>query len=93
MPKRNVKVEKVFDGDTFKIDRKIRGADRVRINNIDTPEKGQPGYRKATEITKRMIEDKIVTIDPVAKDRYGRLIANVYKNGKSVSARLKRQGF
>jgi endonuclease YncB( thermonuclease family) len=47
-------------------------------------------HRKATEITKRMIEGKNVTLEPVAKDDYGRLVANVYQDGKSVRARLKR---
>lgn len=93
MPRKNAKVQEVFDGDTFRIDRKIRGTDRIRLNKINTPEKGRPGSRRATNITKRMIEGKTVTIDPVAKDEYGRLIANVYINGNSVRLRLKRQGF
>ena len=93
MSRKNAQVKKVFDGDTFKIDRTIRGTNRIRLNKVDTPEKGRPGHQKATAITKRMIENKKVTIEPVAKDKYGRLIANVYKDGKSVRARLKRQGF
>ena len=40
-----------------------------------------------------MVKGKNVTIEPVAKDEYGRLVANVYRNGKSVRAGLKRQGF
>ena len=91
--RKNARVEKVVDGDTFKIDRKIRGTNKIRIKDIDTPERSHPGYQKATGITKRMIEGKNVTIEPVAKDKYNRIIANVYKDGKSVKARLKRQGF
>jgi len=91
MPTR--KVIKVIDGDTLKVDTKIRGTNKVRVNKIDTPEKGQSGYGKAKGITKRMVEGKNVVIEAVAKDKYGRLIANVYKDGKSLRARLKRQGF
>lgn len=91
--RKNARVEKVYDGDTIKIDRKIRGTNRVRINKVDTPEKGRPGFRKAADVTKRMVNGKKVTIEPVVKDKFGRLIANVYKDGKSVRARLKRQGF
>jgi len=87
-PRKNAKVQKVFDSDTFRIDRKIRGTDRIRLNKINTPEKGRPGSGRATNITKRMIEGKMVTIDPVTEDKYGRLIANVYKNGNGVRLRL-----
>lgn len=58
MPRKNAKVQKVFDGDTFRIDRKIRGTDRIRLNKINAPEKGRPGPRRAANITKRMIEGK-----------------------------------
>ena len=56
MPKKNVKVTKVIDGDTFQIDGKIQGTNRVRVNKIDTPEKGRPGSNIAREIAQRMIE-------------------------------------
>jgi len=91
--RKSAMVKKVYDGDTVKIDRKIFGTDKIRLNKIDTPERGSPGYRKATNITKRMVDGKRISVEPVTKDKYGRLIANIYKDGKSVRARLKRQGF
>ena len=94
MARRNVKVTRVKDGDTFKIDQKIRKTDWVRIAGVDTPEKGQAGFRKAKEFTKRQIEDKPVTLDIKGKDKYGRLMANMYNpQGKSIGKKLKRQGW
>ncbi|MBA7501437.1 hypothetical protein ES706_00007 [subsurface metagenome] len=38
-------VDKVTDGDTFKIKRNIRGSRFVRIAGVDTPERGEGGSR------------------------------------------------
>lgn len=91
--RRNAKVRRVIDGDTFDIDSKIMGSSRVRINGVDAPEKGRRGAAKARDYLKKMIQGQTVTLDIKAKDKYGRLIANVYKSGKSVGKRLKKRGY
>lgn len=40
-----VKVKEIIDGDTFKIE-----SDVVRLTELNTPEKGEPGYRQAKMI-------------------------------------------
>jgi len=86
-------VDKVIDGDTFKIKRNVRGSRFVRIAGVDTPEKGQRGYRTAKEFTKKMLQGKRVTLEPIRKDSYGRIVAKVYVKGKNVAKILKRKGW
>ena len=91
--RKSAKVTKVIDGDTFEIDRKIDGSNRVRIARIDTPEKGQKGAAKAREFLKKEIEGQNVVLDPKAKDTYGRVVAFVYKEGKSIGKKLRKKGY
>lgn len=70
-------VTKIIDGDTFE----INNGERIRIADMDTPEKRQPGYQKAKKALENLILDKEVRIEPVAKDKYKRTIAKV-KIGK-----------
>ena len=84
---RKEKVSRVIDGDTFATkDRK----NPVRLANVDTPEKGQPGFDSATKALRRMISGKEVSIDTKARDHYGRSVANVKVENKSVNRAMKR---
>ena len=79
-------VTKVIDGDTFET--ASRPAHSVRLANVDAPEKRQPGYQDAKAHLKELIEGKIVEVEPVAKDVYGRTVAKVRVDGKSVNAEM-----
>ncbi len=83
---RKEKVTKVIDGDTFET---ASRKNPVRLANVDAPEKGQPGAGKATEALRKLIQGEEVTIDTVARDRYGRSVANVKAGGKSVNKAMK----
>lgn len=72
-------VTKVIDGDTFETGSRTRP---VRLANVDTPEKGQPGSAIAREALERKILGKPVLIDTVARDKYNRAVANVKVGGK-----------
>jgi micrococcal nuclease len=93
----------VVDGDTVRVT--IGGAEeRVRLIGIDTPEThGQGGLREcfgaeATERTHALLpagtEVRLVR-DVEARDRYGRLLAYVYRahDGLFVNLRLAEEGF
>ena len=82
------KVKRVIDGDTFELHQELQGTKRVRIANIDAPEKGQRGHQAATNKLKKLIENKKVTINPRAKDKYGRLVADVIINRRNVKDQL-----
>jgi endonuclease YncB( thermonuclease family) len=83
---RKEKVTKVIDGDTFET---ASRKNPVRLANVDAPEKGQPGADKATEALRNLIQGEDVIIDTVARDRYGRSVANVKVSGKSVNKAMK----
>ena len=81
----------IVDGDTFELYKPIMGKKFVRLSDINTPEKGQRGYKKAKNQLRDIIGDKTITIRPKAVRR--RLIAEVIANRKSVNKRMKRKGY
>lgn len=80
-------VTKIIDGDTFKTSSRTRP---VRLANVDTPEKGQPGCAIARKALEKKILGKEVLIDTVARDTYNRAVAKVKVGGKSVNKAMKR---
>ena len=68
------KIKRVIDGDTFQTYRKIQGTDRVRLANVNAPERGQKGYNTAKQRLNKY-KDKTVTITLKGRS-YGRLVAD-----------------
>jgi len=87
MPRKET-VTKVIDGDTFTTASRKHP---VRLANLDAPEKGQPGAAKATQALRQLVQGKQVEIDTVARDTYGRSVANVKQGGKSVNRAMRRK--
>ncbi len=83
-------VKKIYDGDTFKVGKKIGNTDVIRIAGLNAPEKWQYGGRKATNRLRGLIGGKKVKIKPLAKDKYGRIIAKVIYKGKDVARILRK---
>lgn len=80
-------VTKIVDGDTIETSVRKRP---VRIDGIDTPEKGQPGYSEAKKALRELLKDEKVTVTPVAMDDYGRTVAKVKKGNTLVSTLMKK---
>lgn len=72
------KVKKVIDGDTIKVSSPVRGSPYVRLAGVDAPEKGQRGFRTATQNLRSRVGGKKVWVRPVGKS-YGRTVARVRK--------------
>lgn len=70
----------IMDGDTVKLLTQDSTLVKVRLANIDCPEKKQPYSAKAKEFTSNAVFGKTVTINIVKKDRYRRYISNVIYN-------------
>jgi endonuclease YncB( thermonuclease family) len=85
------KVIGISDGDTIKIlvDRTQR---KIRLAEIDTPEKGQPYGKKAKQALSRLVFGKTVTVEKKDIDRYGRIVGRVYVDGVDVNAEMVRGG-
>ena len=86
MPRKE-KVLEIIDGDTFTTNRRKHP---VRLANVDTPEKGQPGYQKAKQELANLIKDQEVVIDTVARDKYSRSIAKVKIGPRSVNKAMEK---
>ena len=95
-------VTRVVDGDTISV--RLGGRrEAVRYIGIDTPETVKPGAtvqcfgRAASAYNHRLVDGQRVTLrlDAEPRDRYGRLLAYVYRrrDGLFVNAELVRGGF
>lgn len=99
---RTARVERVVDGDTIVV--RLDGADeRVRYIGMDTPETVKPGTpvqcfgHRASAENRRLVDGARVRLvgDAEARDRYGRLLAYVYRasDGLFVNGALVRRGY
>jgi len=86
MPRKE-KVTKVIDGDTFETDKR---KNPVRLANVDTPEKKEPEFQSAKKALEKLIVNKEVSIDTVARDTYGRSVAKVKLGTRSVNNAMKK---
>jgi micrococcal nuclease len=95
-------VVRVVDGDTVRV-RLAGGTERVRLIGIDTPETVKPDTpvqcygRAASAEAHRLLDGRDVRLvaDVESRDRYGRLLAYVYRRPDMlfVNAELARRGF
>jgi endonuclease YncB( thermonuclease family) len=83
---RKERVKRVIDGDTFTTGSR---KNPVRLANVDAPEKGRPGAAKATADLRKLIGGEEVTINTVARDKFGRSVANVKVGRKSVNKAMR----
>lgn len=85
------KVIGIVDGDT--VDILVNNSPlRLRLNGIDTPEKGQPFGDRAKDELSALIGGKFVRYAVRDKDRYNRSIADIYIGGQYVNLWLVQQG-
>ena len=70
------KVIRVLDGDTIEV-LQNKAPVRIRLLNIDAPEKKQPYGRWSGEQLKSLIASQPVTVTYDHKDRYGRVLGRV----------------
>ena len=84
--KRRETVTRVIDGDTFQTASRKKS---IRLANVDAPEKGQKGGSVATKNLRNLIKGEKVTVDTVARDKYGRAVANVKVGNKSVNKAMR----
>ena len=74
----------IIDGDTIRV-MHLGKAEKIRLYGIDCPEKSQAFGSRAKKFTSDMVFSKIVDVDPVTTDQYGRTVAWISVNGKSVN--------
>lgn len=87
------KVVGIADGDTITILTAEKRQVKIRLDDIDSPEKGQEYGQKAKEALSSLIGKKTVRVEISKKDRYGRSIANVYQGDIHVNRWMVDSGF
>ena len=93
-----VRVFRVVDGDTLV----LVNDDHIRLRGINTPEVGEASADAATAFARTFCEGRTARLEtgtdtagnplPARKDHYGRLLADVIVDGKSLSEALVREG-
>ncbi len=65
----------------------------MRLANVNAPEKGSRGAGAATQALRDLIQGQTVSIETVARDKYGRCVANVKFGNGSINAAMQRKGY
>lgn len=86
------KVVRIIDGDTVVVLNSKNEQLKIRLAEIDCPEKAQDFGNKARQFTSDAIFSKKVQIDLLEQDRYGRYIGKIYYNQKYLSEELVKNG-
>ena len=85
------KVVVVLDGDTVMVQRKS-GLVKIRLNEIDAPEKAQAFGETSRRSLSEMVLGKQVKVSSQAVDKYGRMVAHLGLDGLDVNAEQIRRG-
>lgn len=72
-PKETVKILRIIDGDTLQLEDNRK----IRLININTPEKSQPRHELAINFLKQY-ENKSVEIEITGTDKYDRTLARIF---------------
>lgn len=87
----SAKVIVVMDGDTVMA---LRGGHKIKIRlaNIDAPEKEQGFGKQSRDSLQEMVGKKVVRIDSLAVDRYGRIVGLISVDGRNINQEQVRRG-
>lgn len=86
---------KVTDGDSLRV-QLDSGPIEIRLHGIDAPELRPRRQRfgpEATKVLASLLTTAPLEIEPVEQDRYDRMVARVYVDGRDVSAAMLESGF
>lgn len=86
------KVVKIADGDTFTLLTPRKQEVKVRLAEIDAPERGQPYGKASRQALSELVFGKEVRVEMVDTDRYGRLVGRVFQDKTDVNAEMVRLG-
>lgn len=89
---RTVKVVGVVDGDTLSVITDVTVI-KVRLKGIDAPESHQDFGTQAKKALSDKVFGKKVVLVGDEKDRYGRLLADVYADGRWINWELVKEGW
>jgi len=86
------RVVQVHDGDTLTLRTQTGQSIKVRLAEIDAPERDQPYGKRAKTVLSTLTLDRSIRVETSVKDRYGRVVGRVYVGDMDVNAELIRLG-
>lgn len=86
------RVVNVADGDTLTLLDSEKSRYKVRLLEIDAPEKSQPYGRKSGQLLSHLVVQKTVRIEYRDKDRYGRILGRVYQADQDINKLMVAKG-
>ncbi|RBQ30646.1 nuclease [Arcobacter sp. FW59] len=87
------KVVKVSDGDTITILTSDKTQYKIRLNDIDAPEKKQAFGNKSKDNLAKYIAGKTVTVQYKTKDKYKRILGTIYYNNIDINLQQVKDGY
>ena len=85
-------VLKVADGDTITIITDAKQTKKIRLSEIDTPERDQPWGRQATRALSKKVANKSIVAMVSGLDRYDRVIAEIFVGGRNINQEMVLEG-
>jgi len=85
------KVVGITDGDTLTV-LVDRQSVKVRLAEIDTPERGQPWANRTKRALSVKVFGQVVDVQVVDTDRYGRTVAKIYLDRRDINREMVREG-
>lgn len=85
----------ISDGDTVRLLIERNGSPaqvRLRLTEIDTPERGQPWGARARQALSSKLFRRQVLVASKGEDHYGRLLGRVYLDGRDINREMIREG-
>jgi endonuclease YncB( thermonuclease family) len=87
------RVIRVKDGDSLLVWRPdVKRTSEIRLAGIDAPELSQPWGIQSRSALRRLVMDRPVTVTVVDRDRYDRLVGQLWQGRIYVNAELARGG-
>lgn len=86
------RVVAVSDGDTLTLLTPEKSQVKIRLAEIDAPEKGQPYGEKSKQILSGLVFGKEVSVQSHSNDRYGRVLGRVFIDETDINLRMVEQG-
>lgn len=88
----NAKIIAVMDGDTVLILRAGHKPEKVRMLNIDAPEKNQPYGQQSRQALASLVLKRQAEVQITAHDQYGRLLGQISVDGRNINEEQVKQG-
>lgn len=86
------RVVNVSDGDTVTILINEAETIKVRLSEIDAPEKNQPWGNKSKQALTALIANQNVIVNATGKDRYGRTLGTIYLKETNINKLMVQNG-